>query len=596
MLFSPRTRVRLAFVLVGSVVAAGLEIVGVASVVPLMQLLTGSDPNTGALGTFSRYFGNPPADQLAQILAASVFSAFLVKALFTIAFRWWMTGFIAVQEAETAISLLGKYLTAPYWLHLQRSSKSFVRTMNEGVSLTYSVVVVGVASLVSESFTVISLFVVLLVVEPVPAIAAIIYFGIAGLAFDRLVRSRSIGAGKVFQESSLAMSTTAYETLHGLKEIKVRRTASYFLEKYAAERRRYGRARRLTVFVTELPRYALELVFVGGAALLTVVSLSQNNAGDTLTTLALFLAAGFRMLPSLVRIAASAQTVRTGVPGLHLLLEDMGSADLEERPLDTTSDTRRLPLTRHIAVNGVSFTYPGSGAMVLDDVSVRIAAGSSVALVGSSGAGKTTLVDVLLGLHEPTAGHVLVDDVPVHEDLAAWQRTIGFVPQDVYLLDDTVRANIAFGEDDASIDEGRLIAAIRSAQLEEHIQQMPEGLSTRIGERGARLSGGQQQRLGIARALYRQPAVLVLDEATSALDNATERRVTDVIRALHGSVTVVVVAHRLSTVISCDQVVFLADGRIEAVGTFDEVRERSPAFAHLAALGELKSSTGNSER
>ena len=589
-LFSHSTRVRLGLAMLGSIVAAALEILGVASVVPLMQLLTGSDVESGALGALSSFFGDPPPSQLARYIAAIVFSAFVAKALFTIAFRWWLTGFLAAQEAETAISLLRRYLAAPYWLHLHRSSTSFVRTMNEAVSQTYSVVVIGVVSLISETFTVVALTLVLLVVDPVPAIAAIVYFAVVGFAFDRLVRSRASSAGQAFQDASLAMSTTVFETLHGIKEVKVRRTSAYFLDKYAAQRLLYARSRRVMSFLTELPRYVLELVFVGGAALLTIVSLARGDAASTLTTLALFLAAGFRMLPSLVRIAASAQQVRTGVPGVRLLLEDMRSEDLTGEETDDPSETRRLPLRQRLVVDGVSYTYPGGQAPVLRDVRLAIPAGSSVALVGGSGAGKTTLVDLVLGLHSPTDGRVVVDGRPIDEDLGAWQRSIGFVPQDVYLIDDSLRANIAFGEPEGLIDDERVRSAIRRAQLEDHVRSLPQGLSTRVGERGTRLSGGQRQRLGIARALYREPEVLVLDEATSALDNQTERRITDVIRGVHGEVTVIVVAHRLSTVMGCDQIVFLDTGRVAATGSFEEVRRLSPAFDHLVELGTLDGS------
>ncbi len=255
-----------------------------------------------------------------------------------------------------------------------------------------------------------------------------------------------------------------------------------------------------------------------------------------------------------------------------------------------------MPLTDELLVDDVSYTYPGGMAAVLSGVDLAIPAGASVALVGGSGAGKTTLVDVILGLHPPAEGRVLVDGTSIDEDLAAWQRSIGFVPQDVYLLDDTLRANIAFGEPDELIDDERVRSSIRLAQLEEHVATLPEGLETRVGERGTRLSGGQRQRLGIARALYRQPTVLVLDEATSALDNETERRVTDVIRALHGAVTVIVVAHRLSTVMNCDQIVFLEAGRISATGSFDEVRRQSEAFDHLVELGTLDGSWQPAER
>ena len=222
---------------------------------------------------------------------------------------------------------------------------------------------------------------------------------------------------------------------------------------------------------------------MGGVAVLTAVTLAQGNSATTLTTLALFLAAGFRMLPSLIRIVASLQMIRTGIPAVQLVLDDVRSTDLLDAPADDPRETRRTPLRDRLDVDDVTYRYPGTAATVLDGVSLSVAAGTSVALVGTSGAGKTTLVDVVLGLHQPEQGRVLVDGVPIDDDLPAWQRSIGLVPQDVYLIDDTLRANIALGEPDEMVDEERMAQAVRMAQLDEHVAGLPQGLDTFVGER-----------------------------------------------------------------------------------------------------------------
>ena len=245
-------------------------------------------------------------------------------------------------------------------------------------------------------------------------------------------------------------------------------------------------------------------------------------------------------------------------------------------------------MTRELSIEGVSFRYPGTEHDVLDDIDARIPAGSSVALVGSSGAGKSTLADVLMGLHGPTAGRVAVDDVDITTDIISWQRSIGMVPQDVYILDASLRANVAFGDAPDAVDESRLSAALTRAQLDDLIRDLPDGIDTIVGERGGRLSGGQRQRIGIARALYLEPSVLVMDEATSALDSETERRITDTIESLHGQMTVIVIAHRLSTVRKCDLLLYLEQGRIACAGTFESVAAESPGFARLVRLGSLE--------
>lgn len=586
-LFSHDTRRRLGLAVAGSVLTALLEVVGVASVVPLMQLLTGADRDTGLLGRFSDAFGDPPSDRLATIIAALVFVSFVAKTAVGLAFRWWMVGFLAVQEADTAQSLLRRYLAAPYRVHLARHTAELNRTMGESVGQTYSLVVAGAISIITEVVSVLALGIVLLVMDPVPALAAIAYFALAGLLFQRFVSARAERVGTVFQEASLEMSLASWETIQGIKEIRIRRASEVFLRRYRDARMRYAAARRTSSFLTDLPKSVLELTFIGGVAVLVVVAFAQGNSGTTLTTLSLFVAAGFRMLPSLTRIMGSLQMVRMGRPGVALVLADLTDPDLPDVPGDDPAVTTRMPLREALVVRDVVHRYADGEVDVLAGIDLTVPAGTSVALVGTSGAGKTTLVDTLLGLHTPSSGAVLADGRDIADDIASWQRSIGLVPQDVFLVDDTLRANIALGEPADLVDEARLAAAVRDAQLEPLVAELPAGLDSRVGERGSRLSGGQRQRVGIARALYREPALLVLDEATSALDNETERRITETVTALHGRMTVVVVAHRLSTVRHCDQVVFLERGRVAAAGTFEEVRAASPAFAHLVRLGSL---------
>lgn len=244
-------------------------------------------------------------------------------------------------------------------------------------------------------------------------------------------------------------------------------------------------------------------------------------------------------------------------------------------------------LGRELLVQDVRFRYPGTAEDVLSEVSLRIPAGGSFALVGASGAGKSTLLDLVLGLHQMQEGDLVVDGESVLARLPDWQRSIGLVPQDVFLLDDTIAANVAFGVPPAAIDRDRVQQSLERAQLKDFVENLPAGPETIVGERGARISGGQRQRIGIARALYIEPELLVLDEATSALDNETEARIAQTITALSGELTILVVAHRLSTIRNCDEIAFIEHGQITATGTFDGLRLTSPAFARLVSLGEL---------
>jgi ABC-type multidrug transport system fused ATPase/permease subunit len=583
-LFSARTRRRLWLSLVGSIAVATAEVMGVIAILPLMQLLTGVRTREGALGWLSGQMGHPSDTRLAVVISSFVFGAFAFKGLLTIAFRWWLLGFLNVQEAQTATALLRQYLAAPYWLHLQRNTASMVRTMNDAVSQAYSNVVIGSMSAITEIATIMGVCSVLVVLMPGPALAAIVYFALAGYSFQHLVRTRALAAGNGLLDSSGRTYQAAFHALGGVKEIKVRRAADHFVREYEVAREEFARAKRATAFLSELPRYVLELVFTIGVAAMTIAIFAMEGPGQAVTMLALFVAAGFRLLPSLVRLVASVSGLRVGRRGLELVLADLADLNGIGRDVERQSS---LPFRRCIRLESVSFRYPSSDIAVLNGLDFEIAAGSSVGVVGSSGAGKSTFVDLLLGLHEPSSGRILVDDVDIAGSVGEWQRTIGMVPQDVYLLDDSLKSNIVFGEVDDQIDSERLAEAVELAQLHEVVRDLPEGLDTFVGERGVRLSGGQRQRIGIARALYLRPRLLVLDEATSALDNETERRISETIDSLQGRMTIVVVAHRLSTVRNCDRLVFLNHGRVEHQGTFEDVRAASPEFARLVQLGSL---------
>ena len=403
------------------------------------------------------------------------------------------------------------------------------------------------------------------------------------------MRRRAVRYGQAMIDGSLAIYQGAMQTLGGVKEIKIRHKADHFLAVYRKARWDYASARRAAAFINDLPKYFMEILFIVGIALTAVVIFTNNASDEALTMLTLFVAAGFRVLPSTVRLLGATNGIRVGVGSLDLIVADMQAASALAHETDEEErDAEPLVVRREVAVRDLRFRYQGSDEDVVRGIDLDLPAGTSTALVGVSGAGKSTLVDLVLGLHTPRSGSISVDGHDIRTHMVSWQRSIGLVPQDVYLLDDTLRANIAFGEAPDKVDEERLRQAVTRAQLDPLVAQLSQGLDTYAGERGVRISGGQRQRIGIARALYGRPSVLILDEATSALDNETERRVTEIIDSLRGSLTIIVVAHRLSTVRDCDQVVFLDQGTVEAAGSFEDVRRASDTFAHLVRLGRLE--------
>ncbi len=592
LLFTGPTRRRLVLAFVGSAVAALAEAGGVLAILPLMQVLTGTDGDSKMVQWISDVTGDPSRERLIAYLGALVFGAFLAKDLFTIAFRWWMLGFVYQQDAETSERLLRHYLAAPYREHLRRNSAELIRTMNDAVSQVYAQFVVGLISAVTEALTMLAILVSLFILMPLPATGIAVYFAITGWIFLRVVRRRASQAGERMLAAFNLVYRTAMHALGGIKDIKVRNNPEYFIDEYRLARREIASARRWSMILGELPKYVFEILFIIGVSILSWAVLSTSSSGAGLSMLALFVAAGFRVLPSLVRFMGAVTLMRVGGKALSLVIDDLRTAEADERVMASSREVwaaapSDASAPEGISIEGLTFRHQGATTDVLRDVSLTVPAGTSVALVGPSGAGKSTLVDLVLGLHEQDSGVIAVNGADIRADMAGWQRSLGMVPQDVYLMDRSLRENIRFGAplDD---DELRMSEAIAKAQLEELVDGLPAGLDTFVGERGTRLSGGQRQRIGIARALYTRPKVLILDEATSALDNETERRITATIEALHGEMTIMIVAHRLSTVRHCDQLVFLSEGRVAGVGTFDEVVASNAEFAQMASLGAIR--------
>ncbi len=586
-IFDRPTKIRLVLAALGTTFAALLDTVAIALVFPLVDLAANPDDPSGTVRTLQRWTGVDEPASLLPVLAITVVVLFVLKDLAQLAFTWWMTGFTYRQRVQTTSQLLRHYLTSPWTSVSQRSSAEMIRTADTAVMNVFNLTVSGLLTGFTAAVTILGVVTALLVVSPVPTLALVAYFGLAALLYLRLVRPRATRAGQELTTSSKAGYHAFLSALGGLKEIVLRGSHRHFTEAYERASYRGAEAARRATFYAFLPRYVLEILFILAVGLILLLGRS-GGLGGALATLAVFVAAGLRVLPSLSALLGAVSNVRVGSASLELVRDEVLAAR-SGRPGggDANAAGVPLPFEREIRVEGVTFRYPDGRADVLRDVDLVVRRGSSVALVGGSGAGKTTLADLLLGLHVPGAGRVTVDGRDVADDVLAWRRNVGQVPQDVYLLDATLAENIAFDLTPESVDEDRVRAAVDAAQLGDVVDDLPLGLRTPLGERGSRLSGGQKQRVGIARALYHGPQVLVLDEATSSLDSETEQRITRTLGDLRGRVTQVTIAHRLSTVRDADQIVFLSGGRVAATGSFEEVRRASPEFARLVELGSL---------
>jgi ATP-binding cassette subfamily C protein len=371
------------------------------------------------------------------------------------------------------------------------------------------------------------------------------------------------------------------QSLDAVKQIVVSGRQDHFVGRYAREREALERLKLRRALGSTALRLGVETVFICSMLLAVVMLTAAGRTGqDAVSVLSLFAYAGFRVVPSANRIILNFNLLRFGAPYVSALVDDWRNVRVDTG----TAAAAIAPLSQTIECRNISYTYHGAESAAIDNVSFSIPFGTSIGLVGPTGAGKSTIVDLLIGLLVPTAGQVLVDGVDIARARGSWRSQIGYVPQTVMLVDDTLQRNIAFGLDDAQIDRTRLDRAVAGAQLDAVVASLPGGLDAQLGERAIRLSGGERQRIAIARALYDEPAVLVFDEATSALDAQTEREIAGAIDRARGQRTVIVIAHRLTTVRGCDRILVLDRGRLVAVGSYDELMQRSDVFRALVSM------------
>ena len=384
------------------------------------------------------------------------------------------------------------------------------------------------------------------------------------------------------------------QSFNGIRDIKLLHIHDYVSNKVGATAHAHADFACRSITAIHIPRLLIETVIVVGFLGIVLLLLTvKESPTEIIATLGLFGMAALRLMPSLNRLLTSATDIRRRAAYIGAVHEAF-SPDNSENTFDHANTGSDMPFESKLELRNLSYVYPETDSFALNDFSLTIKKGSSVGFVGHSGAGKSTLMDIILGLLNPTSGHMLIDGKDAFENISGWQRKIGFVPQHVFIMDDNIRRNVAFGIDDEQINEERMAEIMKLTRLDEFVSGLPDGLSTMLGEHGTRLSGGQRQRVAIARALYRNPEVMVFDEATSALDNITEKEISTAIQLLSGDKTIITVAHRLSTVQNCDQIVFMKEGAIVATGTFDDLARENEDFRKLAMLDEKEKESGAS--
>jgi ABC-type multidrug transport system fused ATPase/permease subunit len=545
-----------------------LEMAGLGLVIPALGLMVQSDPAAQypGLAPWLARLGNPTRQQLIVGGMLALVLTSLVKGVFLAFLAWRQSRFVYGLQAELSRRLFAAYLRQPYSFHLQRNSALLIRnTIHHSGGVT--TVLTQALTLATEVTVLAGIAVLVVLVEPVGALWVVVVLGLAGWVFNRITRSYIARWGAASQYHEGQRLQHLQQGLGGVKDVKLLGREQDFLDQYHAHNVGSARVTERQSTVAALPRLVFELLGVIGLTTLVGVMVVQRRSPEAvLPVLGLFAAAAFRIMPSVTRILAAVQSTRFAMPMVDTLHGELATINRTE-----TLSSQAVRFDSTLSLEDVTFTYEQAAAPALHGITLSIPRGASVGFIGGSGGGKTTLIDLILGLLTPTSGRICVDGVNINDRLRGWQDQIGYVPQAVFLTDDTLRRNIAFGLANDQIDDAAVWRALRAAQLASFVEGLPEGLATIVGERGVRISGGQRQRIGIARALYHDPSVLVLDEATSSLDTDTERGVMAAVTALQGEKTVLIVAHRLSTVERCDRLFRIEQGRIVAEGSSESV-------------------------
>lgn len=565
--------------------AGVFEVLGIGFILAFISQL--ADPtwisSVPWLASFFSSIGIVTSVDLLVYGSVALMLLFLLKNLYLVGYHYLQARFVHNRYRYISVALFKKYMDAPYSFHVGQNSSRLIRNVVVETRLLVSQIMMPLLFFMKEAIMIVSIVAFLLLMEPVVTITvSLLIGGIAGL-FLKFVRSQTKQYGIQAHEDRALMIQKVNEGLGGIKEVRVLNRQSWFVAQFLDSMERTVRAETFKEISKQSIKPVIETFAVAGMLSIALVLLYQGREiSSIIPVLTLFGVATFKLLPSLNRLVGEYNTLRFYSQGLEQIHRDMKEVNLsygEERTMGEELDSAKIELGQSISLNNVSFSYPGSVDKVLDHISLTIQKGQAVGLVGPSGAGKTTIVDIVLGLLEPTAGTVLVDGVNIHQHTSAWQKNIGYIPQFIYLSDNTIKNNIAFGIDEKEISEEKIKHAIEMAQLDELVNQLPQGVDTVIGEGGIKLSGGQRQRIGIARALYHDPEVLIMDEATSSLDNKTEKYIVDAIETLKKDRTIIIIAHRLSTVENCDVLFVVERGRLVDSGTYSELKKRNQLFS-----------------
>jgi len=549
-----------------------LETLSIGAVLPAIAFF--ADPNVAhkypQLKPIFSFFNLSDPHEIVVWGAIILALIFIVKAIYLGLLLWYQVKFAFQLQASLSKRLFTIYLTQPYSFYLKKNSAELINNVTSEISLFTFQGILPMMTLILEIFVLVGVGILLLKIEPLGATIVVFISGLIATTFYYATRKKVTHWGLIRQENDAYRLQHLQQGLSAVKEVKLYKRQATFIDKFARYSEITSRIGHLHNVMQQYPRQWLELLAVLSVILLIIIMMGQGkDAVAIIPVIGLFAMAAFRLMPSIVRILASMQSIRYGLTIIDLLDREIGSIS---EPKEINSAKDKINFNHQIEFSNICYSYPQSESMVLDRASFTIKKGTTVGIVGISGAGKSTLIDILLGFFKPSSGDIMVDGKSIFKNLNGWQRKIGYVPQSIYLTDDSIVSNVAFGLPDSEIDEKKVWSSLDVAQMSQFVKTLSDGLQTNVGERGVKLSGGQRQRIGIARALYNNPELLVFDESTNSLDSITANEVMSAVNELHGKKTILIISHQSELMAVCDEVYRVAKGRIEYLKSKSSMR------------------------
>jgi ATP-binding cassette subfamily C protein len=577
---------KLFVLLILMLVAAVMEVAGIG-MIPAFVAIVADPERVMQIDWLQSVFSALQIESSRDLLiwgSVGLLAIFIIKSAYGLTFKYFEARFIYNRRYTISHRMMRSYMHAPYTFHLNRNTAELLRNITHEINVLVNSVLSTLLRMVREALMALAILVFLFIVEPLITLIIISLSGVGAGTFILFNKKKMKGYGEEEQGLRADMIKAMNQGLGGIKDARVLNREEDFIDKFRIQAFKSTRLKTYIKFIQQIPRPVVETTAVLGMLLVAVLLVWQNRPmASIIPILTLFAMATVRLMPSVQLLTSNYTNLRYNMVSLDPIYEDL--KELEEYNRKFNKDRKsgeQLDFSKKIQINNISYRYPGSELWALRQVSLSIPKGEAVAFVGASGAGKTTMVDLILGLLEPNEGNILVDGIDINNSISAWQKNVGYIPQSIYLADETLRSNIAFGLPETEVDDSKVRKAINLAQLESMVENLPQGLYTIVGEHGTRLSGGQRQRVGIARALYHNPKVLIMDEATSALDNITEKQITNAIESLKGDHTLIMIAHRLTTVKNCDKLYFMEEGEIVQEGSYHDLVDTNVKFREMA--------------